>query len=187
MQNSNTFRTPLLRILFGFIRAFTVPCILVLMSCPHHVEAALEITPETFDSVVDGSKHVFVQFYAPWCGHCKTLAPEWDVVSATFKQASDVVIAKVNADKYKSLASKYDVSGFPTIKLFLKGSTSVKDTYMGERTAENMVEYLNKETKNELRIVRPPEITTALDDDNFQDVALDPSKDVLVSPRPACG
>lgn len=154
------------------------------MSCPQRTAAALEINPESFDLVVDGSKHVFMQFYAPWCGHCKTLAPEWEVVSTTFKQASDVVIAKVNADKYKALASKYEVSGFPTIKLFSKGSTSVKDTYMGERTAESMVEYLNKETNNELRIVRPPEITTTLDDDNFQSVVLDPSKDVLVSPRP---
>jgi protein disulfide-isomerase A6 len=142
-----------------------------------------DLTPENFDTVVDGSKHVFVSFYAPWCGHCKTLAPDWEIVSNSFKQSSDIVITKVNADKYKALASKYEVSGFPTIKLFGKGSITVKDTYMGERTAESMVSYLNKETGNDVRIVRPLEVTTTLDDDNFHSIALDSTKDVLVRPQ----
>ena len=159
-------------------------CLLVQFS-PGNCGASLDLTPENFDSVVDGSKNVFVQFFAPWCGHCKTLAPEWDVVASSFSQISDTLVAKVNADKYKALASKYEISGFPTIKFFSKGSASVKDTYMGERTAESMVEYLNKETGNEVLVFRPPEITTTLDDDNFQSVVLDPSKDVLVS-RPFC-
>ena len=53
---------------------------------------------------------------------------------------------------------------------------------VGERTAESMVSYLNKETGNDVRIVRPLEATTTLDDDNFQSIALDPTKDVLVRP-----
>jgi protein disulfide-isomerase-like protein len=164
------------------VRLISVLVISLVYISPGICISVEDLTPENFDTVVDGSKHVFVSFYAPWCGHCKTLAPDWEIVSNSFKQTSDVVIAKVNADKYKALASKYEVSGFPTIKLFAKGSTTVKDTYMGERTAESMVSYLNKETGNDVRIMRPLEATTTLDDDNFQSIALDPTKDVLVRP-----
>jgi protein disulfide-isomerase-like protein len=66
------------------------------------------LTPENFDQVVlDPTKDVLVEFYAPWCGHCKQLAPTYDKLATVFKQEPEVVIAKIDADKYKDLASKY--------------------------------------------------------------------------------
>ncbi|EOD28740.1 hypothetical protein EMIHUDRAFT_49401, partial [Emiliania huxleyi CCMP1516] len=60
-----------------------------------------------------------VEFYAPWCGHCKSLAPEW--AAAAKKTRKYCPLAKVDADEHKSLAERFDVSGYPTIKTFKKG------------------------------------------------------------------
>ena len=79
----------------------------------------LALTPATFDSTVGKSAPAFVEFYAPWCGHCKNLAPEYAVVAETFKGSeASIVVAKVDADAHKDLAGRFDVKGFPTLKYF---------------------------------------------------------------------
>ncbi|KAG4944172.1 hypothetical protein JHK85_048818 [Glycine max] len=65
------------------------------------------LTSKNFNEVVlDETKDVLVEFYAPWCGHCKSLAPTYEKVATTFKLEEDVVIANLDADKYKDLAEK---------------------------------------------------------------------------------
>merc|ERR1711916_408316 len=64
-------------------------------------------------AVVDGSKNVFVEFYAPWCGHCKRLTPEYEIVGDAFARTPEVVVAKVDADAHRSLGSRFGVTGFP--------------------------------------------------------------------------
>jgi len=102
--------------------------------------SVVELTPENFDSVVDGSKSVFVEFFAPWCGHCKNLAPVWDELGEAMKSQSEVVIAKVDADAHRSLGERYGVSGFPTLKLFKKGgSTTAPEDFNGGREIDDLV------------------------------------------------
>ena len=60
---------------------------------------------------------------APWCGHCKQLAPIWDELGEHFNQDEDVVIAKM--DSTKNEAAEVHITGFPTLKFFPKGSTKV--------------------------------------------------------------
>ena len=58
---------------------------------------------------------LIVEFYAPWCGHCKSLAPEWQKAA---KELNGIArVAAVDCDAHKELASKYDVKGFPSIKV----------------------------------------------------------------------
>ncbi|GLT70256.1 hypothetical protein SLA2020_423500 [Shorea laevis] len=102
------------------------------------------LTAENFNEVVlDETKDVLVEFYAPWCGHCKSLAPTYEKVATAFKSDEVVVIANLDADKYKDLAEKYGVSGFPTLKFFPK-SNKAGDEYEGGRDLDDFVAFINQ-------------------------------------------
>jgi protein disulfide-isomerase A6 len=154
------------------------------ISCASNV---LELTPEDFDQVVDGSKPAFVEFYAPWCGHCKNLAPEYEVVADAFASSKDVVIAKVDADQHKSLGERFDVHGFPTLKFFPKGSTT-PEAYEGGRSADDIVGFINNKAGTRGRIKKTPSQVVDLTPSNFDSIALDENKEVLVEFfAPWCG
>ncbi|KAK0638703.1 thioredoxin-like protein [Cercophora newfieldiana] len=104
------------------------------------------LTDDNFKKTI-GDKHVLVAFTAPWCGHCKNLAPTWEDLATTYANEPDVVIAKVDAEHEgsKATAQAYGVTSFPTLKFFPKGSTEAQD-YDGGRTEANFVEYLNIKT-----------------------------------------
>ncbi|CAJ1969899.1 unnamed protein product [Sphenostylis stenocarpa] len=104
------------------------------------------LTPENFNEVVlDEAKDVLVEFYAPWCGHCKSLAPTYEKVATAFKLEENVVIANLDADKYRDLAEKYDVSGFPTLKFFPKGNKAGEE-YGGGRDLDDFVAFINEKS-----------------------------------------
>jgi len=76
--------------------------------------AVADLDPTNFDTVVGNNQGVLVEFFAPWCGHCKNLAPIWEELGAAFSHAKDkVVIAKVDADAHRELGTKFGVQGFP--------------------------------------------------------------------------
>ena len=71
-----------------------------------------------------------VEFYAPWCGHCKKLRPEYDQAAAELK-AKNIKLGKVNCDAEinNEICEKYEIEGFPTLKIFKEGE--VKSDYSG--------------------------------------------------------
>lgn len=165
-----------------------VPVVALLLCFAVAYGAVVDLTPENFDSVVDGSKHVFVEFFAPWCGHCKNLAPAYEEVGAAFEKESNVVIAKVDADAHKDLGSRFGVTGFPTLKFFKKGAHTAPVDYNGGRDASAIVEYVNKEAGSRARIAKPATAVAVLTPSNFDSIVLDSTKDVLVEfYAPWCG
>lgn len=88
---------------------------------------------------LDTSKDVLVEFYAPWCGHCKQLVPIYDKLGEAFEDNENVVIAKMDATANE--LENVKVSSFPTIKLFTKGENQVIE-YNGPRTFEGMKEFI---------------------------------------------
>lgn len=102
----------------------------------------LELDESNFDLAISSFDYILVDFYAPWCGHCKRLSPELDAAAPQLAKLKEpVVLAKVNADKFTSLAKKYDVDAYPTIKIFMHG---VPVDYYGPRKAELLARYLKK-------------------------------------------
>lgn len=97
----------------------------------------VDLTPSNFDSLVVNSDNIWVvEFYAPWCGHCQQLIPEYDKAATALKGV--VKVGAVNVDEHKSLGSKYGITGFPKIKIF--GLESKPEDYNGPRTAVGIVD-----------------------------------------------
>ncbi|KAK2817261.1 hypothetical protein Q5P01_025452 [Channa striata] len=99
------------------------------------------LVAKNFESVaLDPTKNVFVEFYAPWCGHCKELAPVWEQLGEKYIDHENIIIAKMDAtaNEVESIA----IEGFPTLKYFPAGSKEVVD-YTGKRDLETLSKFLD--------------------------------------------
>lgn len=199
--------------------SFTLALLVVALAAVAAASDVVVLTPDNFDSVVDGSKNVLVEFFAPceWgvrarrgcvkgggaqlfplfffcrlittqpgCGHCKTLAPEYELAATALKKEANVVVASVDADQHKALGSRFDVKGFPTIKFFAAGAdlTSPKD-YQGGRTADAIVAYLNEQTGSRGVIRKAASATVVVTEANYAQI-VDGSKHVLLEAYAPC-
>jgi len=102
----------------------------------------VDLNANNFDNRVKDSEGVWiVEFYAPWCGHCKQLAPEYQKAAKALKGI--IGVGGVNCDEHKQLCGQFGVQGFPTIKIF--GSNKAKpEDYQGQRTAAGIVQAAQK-------------------------------------------
>jgi len=98
------------------------------------------LTAANFDKLVLKSDEIwFVEFYAPWCGHCKSLEPHWDTAARKMKGVVRFGAIDVDAEENKSIGGKYGISGFPTIKIFGLNKKSAPTDYQGGREADPIV------------------------------------------------
>jgi len=111
---------------------------------------------KNFDEIVeDSTKDVFVEFYAPWCGHCKKLAPIWDELGEAFESDESVVIAKIDATA-NSIPESLEVKGYPTLIFF--GANDKKGVaYNGERELDDLVDFVKKNKSNKNEAEEKPE------------------------------
>jgi len=77
--------------------------------------ATLELTQDNFKDTIEGNDFVVVDFWAPWCGPCRSFAP---IYESTSEQFPDVVFAKVNTEVEQELAAAFQVRSIPTLMIF---------------------------------------------------------------------
>ncbi|CAG9765967.1 unnamed protein product [Ceutorhynchus assimilis] len=125
----------------------------------------IELTDSNFDKLVLQSDDMWlVEFFAPWCGHCKNLAPHWAKAATELK--GKVKLGALDATIHKAKASQYGIQGYPTIKYFSAGSksSSSADEYDGGRTASEIVTWaLDKLAES----IPAPEVTQVVSKDLF--------------------
>jgi len=111
------------------------------------------VVAKNFDEIVnDESKDVLIEFYAPWCGHCKSLAPKYDELADKLKDEPNIVIAKMDATA-NDVPSNYEVRGFPTIYFAPKGNKDTPKSYEGGREVDDFIAYLKRESTDGITAV----------------------------------
>lgn len=119
------------------------------------------VVGKTFDDIVmDSQKDVLIEFYAPWCGHCKKIEPEYLALGKKYKGEKNLVIAKMDATANDVPYDSYKVEGFPTI--YFAPSNSKQNPVKlegGDRTVEGLSKFVEKhatklsQKKDELWII----------------------------------
>ena len=105
-------------------------------------EGVLVLGDDNFEEALIQHPTMLVEFYAPWCGHCKTLAPEYAKAAQALENSElNVKLAKVDATIHKKIAEKFDIKGFPTLRFFKDGNDS---EYNGGRTESTIISWLKK-------------------------------------------
>jgi len=148
--------------------------------------AVKDLLPSNFDDIVlNSGKPALVEFFAPWCGHCKTLAPIYEELGHAFEHSDKVTIAKVDADAHKELGRKHGVQGFPTLKWFENGKI---DDYKGGRDLESLVAFVSGKTGVQMKAKKKEKSNVEMLTDSTFKEKVGGEKDVLVAfTAPWCG
>ena len=151
--------------------------------------AVLDLVPSNFDDIVlKSGKPALVEFFAPWCGHCKTLAPIYEELAGKYEFAKDkVTIAKVDADSEKDLGRRFGVQGFPTLKWF-DGKSDTPEDYKSGRDLDSLSNFIADKTGIKAKEKKAaPSPVEMLNDKTFKE-QIGGDKDALVAfTAPWCG
>jgi len=107
--------------------------------------AAIELTSDNYDAETSG-KTVFLKMYAPWCGHCKKMKPDWDKLMAKFDGSATQLVADVDctSDGGKPVCDANGVRGFPTLKW---GDPTDLQDYEGGRSLDELTKFAEENLK----------------------------------------
>ena len=145
--------------------------ILYLIECMHDDEVIdsfpvendiMILTDSTFDKALEKYENIYIVFYAPWCGHCKTLLPEFEKAAKVLVN-ENIIVAKIDATKEKKSARKYKITSYPTL-YFFKENTYIK--YKGQKTEKDLIEWARKKSAPPFTLINTSEEIEKIKSDN---------------------
>jgi thioredoxin domain-containing protein 5 len=140
------------------------------------VEKGLHILSSASFSGVVGKGDTFIKFYAPWCGHCKKLAPAWEELAQNLQSDQAVKIAKVDCTEHQEVCQEHEVRGYPTLAYFRNGQKL--ETYKGARSLAELTNFVTAQKANagkddteDGKVPEPQAVSPVakLDNDNFEE------------------
>jgi len=106
-------------------------------------ESVKVVVGKSFEDVVLGSgRNVLFKIYAPWCGHCKAMAPAFKELADKLEEDEEVIIAKMDGTENEIMDDRFDVRGYPA--LFFMNSEGKVESYNGGRTLDDMLKYIEE-------------------------------------------
>ncbi|KAF9224446.1 thioredoxin-like protein, partial [Gyrodon lividus] len=120
----------------------------------------VSLDAQTFNSFL-AQGPAFIKFFAPWCGHCKKLAPTWVQLARHMQHKMN--IAEVNCDDHKALCASQGVTGFPMMSYYAHGA---KTEYSGGRNYDQLVAFTEKASKPTMQVIRAPELEQVVRDNS---------------------
>ncbi|KAI0077603.1 thioredoxin-domain-containing protein [Panus rudis PR-1116 ss-1] len=124
-----------------------------------------------FDAVSRG--HIFVKFFAPWCGHCKKLAPVWAELARLMKDK--LTIAEVNCEEHNALCRTQDVSGYPMLYYYTGSKKDGKTEYTGSRKLDQLKAYAEKLIGPPIQELKPEHLSKTIQEHPVVYVLLHPA------------
>ncbi|GJP44650.1 hypothetical protein CLOM_g4016 [Closterium sp. NIES-68] len=154
---------------------------LLLLSCSLLAASShvVDLTPANFGEYVGGERAVFVKFFAPWCGHCQKVAPEYERVAGAVKDVPALAVGKVNCDEHKDLCSQHAIRSFPTFRWFSAHHTT-PENFKGRRDADDFLNFINEKLGTRVTLPGAVSHVLSLCTDSFNHAALDDSVHALV-------
>lgn len=126
------------------VLALVVSCALTVDYGFPEEEDVLVLTDSNFKEAIGKFEFILVEFYAPWCGHCKKLTPEFAKAAKELKGLDNPIpLAKVDSTENTNITKEFEVQGYPTLKFFINGSPI---EYNGGRTHPEIVNWIKKKT-----------------------------------------
>ncbi|GAB5369282.1 hypothetical protein AAMO2058_001391700 [Amorphochlora amoebiformis] len=120
--------------------------------------AVMDLTDSTFSDIVENSgKNVFVKFFAPWCGHCKRMKPDWDKLGEAYEASSSVIIADVDCTANQKTCTDNDVGGYPTVKYYTAETGPSGAKYESGRTYKSLDKFVKDTLEAKCTVDSPEE------------------------------
>ncbi|KAL0108376.1 hypothetical protein PUN28_015131 [Cardiocondyla obscurior] len=138
------------------VKVLTIACLLIHLtnSIAEVTEGALSLTSKNIDETLAENELVFINFYAQWCRFSNLLAPIFDEaaekIREEFPQSGKVVMAKVDCDRETSVASRFHITKYPTLKIIRNGQPTKRE-YRGQRSVEAFQEFVRKQLEDPIK------------------------------------